>query len=210
MRLLRGAKAWSILCKSFFLLQKRTFADQCCSRGKKFFRRFADEGGSHDNDGDLRTTEDAAVMRSAGHASHQRLLRQNIKPRLLFPPKEAEPELHEDEEALTDIDPEPLAASQQRVSTPTDQTFHMTTPPTTIEKQTRIPEPEEEDDSRMWLDGAADRVEPTRARKARSSAFDAWQRTKPGIAKRSLDAVEKGSGTDMGEGSKEKKARSGR
>lgn len=179
------------------------------SRGKKIFRKFSNEGDSRDNDDDLKTAEDAAVVQSAGPASRQRMLRRNIQPRLLFPPKEAEPEAHEDEEALTDIDPEPPVPSQQRVTTPTGQTFHMNTPPASEKKHPRIPDPEEEDDSRMWLDGAADQDEPSKARKSRNNAFDAWQRTKPGIAKRTLDAVEKGSEAAIGEGTKGKKARSG-
>ncbi|KAF2863818.1 hypothetical protein K470DRAFT_254704 [Piedraia hortae CBS 480.64] len=63
-------------------------------RGKKVFRRFAQEGET--------TTAPAGLERQIGGASQRPLTRSSVKPRLLFAKKKNS---DDDEEALTDIEP---------------------------------------------------------------------------------------------------------
>lgn len=153
--------------------------------------------------------DDAALVRSAGPESRKRLSRKDIKPRLLFPPRVEEEDLmHDDEEALTDIDPEPQTHHQHGAVTPTKATSFLSTPPSTVKKQRVQDDLDREEESRMWLDGANDRMD-AKSRKSKMTPFDMWQRTKPGVGKRSLDAVDKAVNAEVGEVGMGKRARSG-
>ena len=116
--------------------------------------------------------------------------------------------MHEDEEALTDIDPEPPRSSQG-VVTPTKTTSFLSTPPSTVKRDRYESEQDREGYSRSWLDGANDQLDVSKSRKSKMTPFDMWQRTKPGMAKRTLDAVEKAVDAEIGSAGKGKRAKSG-
>lgn len=174
------------------------------SRGKKIFRRFAD-------DDDLNTPSPAQNSSEVAEEPSPRLrpfTRSSIKPRLLFPTAAQRQErglpVDEDEEAITDIEdlpplpndsemtdvgPEETEEEEQAVTTPVNHSFSTpTTPPVTghatrsSTKKAELgysspmgPEPESEPDP---LEPPQAPEPVTRRRGKKLSPFDGWQRIK--------------------------------
>lgn len=175
------------------------------SRGKKYFRKYEDEGQNSGSDNDLDDLSDLEIRRKAGVAAKPRLLRSNVKPRLLFPPKEARHDGNamideEDEEATTDLE-EPMSppaheehqsdeelrnTATPKPSTPFRQRFQAATPPSTRPTRNSRRDPadariEEGSPSDMYgLTSVPQHVisPPRQNRQKKSSPFDSWQRVK--------------------------------
>lgn len=228
MKLLSEARAWSTYCKS---CKKPCFrnavTNTAFSRGKKFFRAFAPEetGAAVDDQDELgdTVTNDHQLRQAAGPAAHRSLSRRNIKPRRLFGSTEASPSRgaiveDADEEALTDIDPDPTHAPARRqaeVTTPTKQAFSRAgqstdapaTPPTTVKKirhaRFQVMPDEADQADMMQLDATSD---SKGVRKPCTTPFDGWKLAKPGVGGKRQRDVET---TARGEGVSGKRSRSG-
>lgn len=175
-----------------------------CSRGKKVFRRFdADANDEDDSMDDLGEDEEVVterdVRKTARGRTTKRFTRSTIKPRLLFPPAAATPELDAEEEAATDIEDElamdvATTAASDFSATPKKQAYRLATPPTTVRKNRRgaalTPDSSPIGPS---ADTFADELAP--AGPAKRSPFDSWQRTKPhartASGKRQAESLEK-------------------
>jgi hypothetical protein len=155
------------------------------SRGKKFLRRFED-------DGDDDNLSDLEIQRRAGLSPSRRLTRSTLKPRILFPTaeqvraREAAAE-EADEEAVTDIEvpcpaaktdasgpsPKPGASRKRAAAGPAD--FRTPSPPPAADATT---------DAAPSV-GAEVPTKPTnkylqKPKSGRStSPFDSWTRIKP-------------------------------
>ncbi|KAF2712793.1 hypothetical protein K504DRAFT_372718 [Pleomassaria siparia CBS 279.74] len=112
-------------------------------RGKKIFRKFHDGPPSNASDNEAESSADE-LRRHAGPATHQRLTRSSIKPRLLFK-EEIQQQKREmgpddvDEEAVTDIEAPPIATPSRRSRKTVGLVpFEETTPPPTVKPKREI------------------------------------------------------------------------
>lgn len=146
----------------------------------------------------------------AGQSALKPLSRRTLKPRRLFASADPAPGPDDaDEEAVTDIEQDhaPAPSSRAPVTTPSKKPYRPATPPTTVKKNRSTaadesgPAPEP---SPMWVEGAA-----PRPRRVKVSPFDDWQRTKPGVGKRSRDAIDGTVEESLAESGKGKRSRSG-
>ncbi|KAK0265767.1 hypothetical protein LTS09_001004 [Friedmanniomyces endolithicus] len=171
-------------------------------RGKKILRRFSDPQSERSSTSDMDREDVSAqrtIKRQAGAGAHRPLTRSAIKPRLLWPTEEEEPEPEQgaddvDEEAVTDVEMGNTASpAQEKLKAAEWQTpkkarvLKLVSPPTTLRatrsshamaspaQMTPIFEDEPEPMSVGTDDSSA---QPKRA--GRKSPFDSWQRTKTG------------------------------
>lgn len=173
------------------------------SRGRKVFKKYEDSGHNSASDNDLDSLSDLEIRRKAGDAAKPRLLRSDLKPRLLFPSAESRRDknevIEEDEEATTDLE-EPMSPAHEenqsdreaqnqnwtKPSTPFKQRIQPATPPSSrpmrnsrrsfVEARS-----EQESSSEMHspMDVTHDTISPPRqTRHKKASPFDAWQRVK--------------------------------
>lgn len=166
------------------------------SRGKKIFRKFADD------DGDLAQNQtasdeelDAELDATVSPRLRGPLTRSSIKPRLLFPStkqtvKDSLINADDDEEAVTDVEDHsngnatPMGQTDQTVITPKAPRFAPVSPPTTgratrsSKKADRGVSPTPPSPSMASDDEVYSRMHATRGRAGNISPFDSWQRTK--------------------------------
>lgn len=157
---------------TFLSLSRRTTDLACCSRGKKIFRKFADQ---ETNQSDDQEELDGDLSNPVEPRLSGRLTRSSIKPRLLFPTNKAE--ALEEEEAVTDVEEDPAIEpgngeipetpskrTNRAPKTPSAPRFSAALSPPDTKRTTRAGEKSEE-------------VTPVKGHGKRSP-FDSWPRVK--------------------------------
>jgi len=163
------------------------------SRGKKIFRKFADEDESTPQPiGNEDDELDAELDKTVPAHLRGPLTRSSIKPRLLFPSqKQFSQNAEDEEEAITDIEEQshevstPVEHTDSPILTPKAPKFAPASPPTTA-RATRASKKADREISPVPIPSMVDEDQGStsaragRARGGKVSPFDSWQRTKGG------------------------------